>query len=115
MALVSLSNIEKTFGPQVIFDKLEFSIDRGQRVGLIGNNGSGKSTLFKVILGDMPIDAGSASVAKGTRIGHLPQDPVLDPKNSVIDEAELAFAQLHDLSHQLRELEHEMAEAKDAE
>jgi ATP-binding cassette, subfamily F, member 3 len=109
MAIVQLNNIEKTFGRRVIFDRLSFSIDKGERVGLIGDNGSGKTTLFRAITGEMPIDAGSASIADGANLGHLSQDPVFDPANSVIDEAELAFAGLHDLSHRLRELEHEMA------
>ncbi|MGD0766638.1 MAG: ribosomal protection-like ABC-F family protein [Tepidisphaeraceae bacterium] len=109
MAIVTLNNIEKTFGRRVIFDKLDFAIDRGERIGLIGDNGSGKTTLLKVILGQMPIDFGSAAVAKGLRIGHLPQDPVFDPANTVIDEAELAFAALHSLSHDLRDIEHQMA------
>jgi ATP-binding cassette, subfamily F, member 3 len=109
MSIVILSGIEKTFGQQVLFDKLDFSIERGDRVGLIGDNGSGKSSLIKVMLGQLPIDAGLASVSKNLRIGHLPQDPVFYPGNTVIDEAELAFAKLHGLSHEQREIEHEMA------
>jgi ATP-binding cassette subfamily F protein 3 len=115
MAIATLNKIEKTFGRQVIFDKLDFAIDRGERVGLIGDNGSGKTTLFKVLLQTMPIDAGSASIAKGIRLGHLPQDPAFDAENTVIDEAELAFAELHDLSHQLRQIEHDMAHPADGE
>jgi ATP-binding cassette, subfamily F, member 3 len=109
MALVTLNQVEKTFGRRVLFDKLDFAIDRGERVGLIGDNGSGKSSLFKVILGQLAIDSGSVAIAKSVRIGHLAQDPVFDPANTVIDEAELAFAKLHQLSHDLRDLEHEMA------
>jgi ATP-binding cassette subfamily F protein 3 len=109
MAIVNLSGVEKTFGRRVLFDKLDLAIDRGERVGLIGDNGSGKSTLFKVILGQMMIDSGGVGIAKGSRIGHLAQDPVFDPANTVIDEAELAFAKLHQLSHEMRDLEHEMA------
>jgi len=109
MALASLHNIEKTFGRRVMFDQLGFSIDRGERVGLIGDNGSGKTTLFRVLTGQLPVDSGSVSVADGIKLGHLSQDPVFDAANTVIDEAELAFARLHDLSHRLRELEHGMA------
>jgi ATP-binding cassette subfamily F protein 3 len=109
MSIATLNKIEKTFGRRVLFDKLDFNIDRGERIGLIGDNGSGKTSLFKVILGELPIDAGSAAVSKGIRIGHLPQDPVFDPSNTVIDEAELAFATLHNLSHEQREIEHQMA------
>ncbi|MDP9174547.1 MAG: ATP-binding cassette domain-containing protein [Planctomycetota bacterium] len=109
MAIASLANIEKTFGDRVIFDKLEFSIDRGERVGLIGDNGSGKSTLFRVLAGQMPIDLGTVAISKNVKLGYLQQDPTFDMTNTVIDEAELAFAELHALSHRMRDLEHEMA------
>jgi ATP-binding cassette subfamily F protein 3 len=109
MAIVTLSNVEKTFGRRVLFDKLDFAIDRGERIGLIGDNGSGKTTLFKTILGQIAIDSGSLAIAKNIRIGHLAQDPTFDATNTVIDEAELAFADLHQLSHDLREIEHQMA------
>jgi ATP-binding cassette subfamily F protein 3 len=109
MAIVTLNNIEKTFGRRVVFDQLGFSIDRGERVGLIGDNGSGKTTLFRVITGQVPVDAGSVAVADGARLGHLAQDHVFGPDNTVMDEAELAFARLHELAHRLRELERDMA------
>jgi ATP-binding cassette subfamily F protein 3 len=111
MAIVTFNKVEKTFGKRVLFDKLDFIIDRGERVGLIGDNGSGKSTLFKMILGQMQHDAGLVAVGKGITVGHLPQDPVFDAANTVIDEAELAFAKLHDLSHEMREIEHQMEHA----
>jgi ATP-binding cassette, subfamily F, member 3 len=109
MALATLLNIEKNFGRRVMFDKLGFSIDRGERVGLIGDNGSGKTTLFRVLTKQLAVDFGTVSVTEGVKFGHLEQDPVFAPGNSVMDEAELAFSTLHDLSHRLRELEHEMA------
>lgn len=109
MSIATLQKIEKTFGQRVLFDKLDFVIDRGERVGLIGDNGSGKTSLFKVLLGEFAIDSGTAAVNKGIRIGHLPQDPVFDMANTVIDEAELAFSTLHDLSHEQRDIEHQMA------
>jgi ATP-binding cassette subfamily F protein 3 len=108
MALVTLDNIEKTFGRRVMFDGLGFSIDRGERVGLIGDNGSGKTTLFRVITGQLQIDSGSVGIASGAKLGLMAQDPVFDHENTVIDEAELAFAKLHGLAHRMRELEHEM-------
>src|SRR5580700_6678663 len=109
MSIATLQKIEKTFGQRVLFDKLDFAIDRGERVGLIGDNGSGKTSLFKVLLGEFAIDSGTAVVSKGIRIGHLPQDLVFEMANTVIDEAELAFSTLHDLSHEQREIEHQMA------
>jgi ATP-binding cassette subfamily F protein 3 len=108
VSVVAITNLEKTFGQRVLFDKLWLNIEQGERIGLIGANGSGKSTLFKMILGEAVPDSGSVAIARGTRVGHLAQDPVFDPANNVMDEAELAFAELHALSHRLRELEHAM-------
>src|SRR4051812_44807346 len=110
MPVVSYTNIEKTFGRRTMFDKLNFSVERGERVGLIGANGSGKTTLFKLLVGEVVPDVGSASIGDGVKLGYLTQDPKFTPGSTVIDEAELAFKELHDLSHRMRELEHAMAE-----
>src|SRR5947209_2098120 len=109
MSLVTLSSIEKTFGPRVLFDRLNFTLERGERVGLVGPNGAGKTSIFKAITGELVPDAGGVGIAKSLKIGVLAQDPVFDLSNSVIDEAELGFAELHDLAHRLRDIEHEMA------
>src|SRR5688572_8729079 len=110
MPLLSLSNVEKHFGQRVLFEDLSFQIDRGERVGLIGDNGTGKTTLLRIITGEVRPENGTVAVAKSVRLGYLEQDPAFDPANTVMDEAELAFAELHALSHRLRELEHDMAE-----
>ncbi len=110
MPVVTLDNIEKTFGQRVLFEKLNFLIDRGERVGLIGENGSGKTTLFKLITGEVVPDSGGISIAKTIKLGHLEQDTTFDSANSVMDEAELAFADLHALSHKLRDIEHAMGD-----
>jgi len=109
VSVATLSNIEKTFGKRVLFDKLNLNVEEGERIGFIGANGSGKTSLFKTLTGELIPDAGVVALAKGTRIGHLTQDPKFDPTNAVVDEAELAFAELHALSHKLRDIEHEMA------
>ena len=109
MSIATLANIEKTFGKRTIFHGLNLNVERGERIGFIGANGAGKTTLFKVLTGDVVPDAGVVALARGTKVGHLSQDPTFDPANAVIDEAELAFARLHELSHRLRDVEHEMA------
>ena len=109
MSLASLQNIEKSFGRRVLFDKLNLNVERGERVGFIGANGSGKTTLFKLIVGEMTAEAGVVAVGDGVRVGYLQQDPTFSAE-TVIDEAELAFAEMHELAHRLRELEHQMGE-----
>lgn len=110
MPLIQLHNVEKVLGDRLLFDQLELSIEKGERVGLIGNNGEGKTTLFRMIVGEQQPDAGQISLSRGTRVGYLKQDPSFESGNTVLDEAEKAFARLHELSQQLRELEHRMAE-----
>jgi ATP-binding cassette subfamily F protein 3 len=112
MPLVQLNNIEKVLGDRLLFDQLGLSIEKGERVGLIGNNGEGKTTLFRLIVGEMSPDVGEVNIPRGTKIGYLKQDPEFTPNNTVIDEAELAFAELHDLSHKLRDIEHKMGDAQ---
>jgi ATP-binding cassette subfamily F protein 3 len=111
MSLVTLSEIEKSFGTRVLFDRLQFALERGERVGLIGANGAGKSTLFKIILNEVTPERGSIGIAKSVKIGLLEQDPNFDPTNTVVDEAELGYAELHRLAHEMREMEHAMADA----
>jgi len=110
MPLATVTNLEKTFGQRVLFEHLNFEIDRGERVGLIGDNGSGKSTLFKTITGQIEPDSGTVAIARTVKLGHLTQDPVFESGNTVMDEAELAFADLHRIAHELRVIEHAMAE-----
>src|SRR5262245_35867413 len=90
--IATLSNIEKTFGQRVLFDALNFTIDRGERVGLVGENGAGKTTLFKALTGEVQPDSGAVSIARSIKTGYLAQDATFDPANTVMDEAELAFS-----------------------
>lgn len=71
--MVIASNLQKSFGPQVLFEDVSFLINKGERVGLVGKNGTGKSTLFKMILGQERQDSGTLSTPKGYRVGALDQ------------------------------------------
>src|SRR3954468_13710914 len=112
MAIASLTNVEKHFGRKVLFEKLDLAIFEGERVGFIGANGAGKSTLFKMLTGEVQPDQGTVAVGRNYKVGYLVQNPKFDLTNTVIDEAELGFAELHDLAHRMRELEHKMAETE---
>ncbi len=71
--MIIASNIQKSFGPQTLFEDVSFLINSGERVGLVGKNGTGKSTLFRMILGKESYDSGTLSIPKGYRIGALEQ------------------------------------------
>jgi ATP-binding cassette subfamily F protein 3 len=110
MPLLQISNLEKSYGQRTLFHELDFVINPGERVGLIGDNGAGKSTLFRIITGRDRPDSGTVAIPSGTKVGLLEQDPTFLTDDTVMDEAELAFKELHDLAHEMRELEHKMAE-----
>ena len=109
MPIATINNLSKSFGHKTLFEKLNLSLYRGQRIGLIGANGSGKSTLLRILLGQITPDDGLATIRKGLSVGYLEQNPAFTPGVSVIDTAEEAYAELHQLAHRQRELEHEMA------
>lgn len=74
MPLINLENIDLSFGEQIIFDKLNLQLDRGQRIGLIGRNGEGKSTLLKTIMGRQDVDDGQIYRHPGLSIAYVEQE-----------------------------------------
>ncbi len=71
--MIQLTNISKHFGTKELFSNLNFRLNSGDRVGLVGRNGTGKSTLFKLILDEEHPDEGEISIPKGYKIGALKQ------------------------------------------
>lgn len=86
MTLFTLRSIKKDFGIKEILKDASFSLDEGDKVGLIGTNGSGKSTLLKMIAGLEPIDSGEIWVNSGAKIAYLPQQPELDENHTVLEQ-----------------------------
>lgn len=82
---IDIQNVTKSFGAQVLFDDISFSIAEGQRVGLIAKNGTGKSTLLSIISGSEGCDRGNIIFRKGLRIGFLLQTPHFDSDDTVLD------------------------------
>jgi len=74
MSLVTVLKVSLAFLDRHIFREIGFQVDPGDRIGLVGANGAGKTTLLKLLKGDVAPDSGEIRVAKGTRIGYLPQD-----------------------------------------
>lgn len=82
---IDIQNVTKSFGAQVLFDDISFSIAEGQRVGLIAKNGTGKSTLLSIISGSEGCDRGNIIFRKGLRIGFLLQTPHFVSDDTVLD------------------------------
>ena len=81
------------------------------KIGILGPNGAGKSTLLRIMAGLDKDFAGEAFPAEGTRIGHLPQEPQLDPKKSVLQHVEEAVAPIRKLLDRFEELSMKLGEA----
>jgi ATP-binding cassette subfamily F protein 3 len=72
--MIRLNNARKSYGRQVLYDGIDASIVRGERIGLLGKNGSGKSTFFKVLIGEEHLDGGELLRDRKCSIGYLPQE-----------------------------------------
>ncbi|MEA3384577.1 MAG: ABC-F family ATP-binding cassette domain-containing protein [Campylobacterota bacterium] len=90
--MIQLTNISKSFGAQELFTNLDFRLNSGNRIGLVGRNGSGKSTLFKLILGEETAEDGDISIPKGYKIGALKQHLVFT-EPTLSQEAALALSE----------------------
>lgn len=88
--MIQVTNIEKSYGKQVLFDGVGFTVNPRERVGLVGRNGHGKSTLFRMILGEEHPDSGAITMASGYTVGHLSQH-IHFTEDTVIKEACLAL------------------------
>ncbi len=85
MNLISTHQISKSFASKNLFKKITFSIDTGQRIGLVGPNGAGKSTLFKILNKQVQPDDGKLSFSNSLRLGYLPQKPEFSQDEIIYD------------------------------
>ncbi len=85
MAILSLSNAHLAYGHVALLDGAAFSLEAGERLGLIGRNGAGKSSLLKVLAGLEKLDDGLLQMTQGLRICYVPQEPLFEPAHSVFD------------------------------
>ena len=85
MAVISLTSAQLAFGHVPLLDHADFSLETGERVGLIGRNGTGKSSLLKIISGRSKLDDGLLVMQQGVSIAYVEQEPVFDPEMTVFD------------------------------
>ena len=118
MIALSLSDINLSFGTDVILKDISFSVNDGDRVGVIGVNGAGKTSLFKVITGIYRQDGGAVYVQKGHTVGMLEQNPdltALPAQTTVIEYMYTAFPALLALESEIERLEAELHSASESE
>ena len=110
MIILALQDITKSFGTHEVLKSVSFTLQDGERMGLVGVNGSGKSTLMKIICGQETADSGSVNMQKGLRIGYLAQQGELTGEETVIETLESVFEPQRQMEAEMRRLEEEMAE-----
>ena len=94
----------------LVLEGLHWSIQTGDKVGLVGPNGAGKSTILKLLTGDLILDDGFVFTAKNATIGYLPQDVNFDSQKTVLEEALAASSKIGELEAALRQIEISLAD-----
>jgi ATP-binding cassette, subfamily F, member 3 len=109
--LIQAANIEYAYGGNDVLTGATFEIRQGDRLALIGANGSGKSTLFRLMAGQLQQQRGALTLARGTRVGYLSQEPDFDSDQTVREVIALAAGDPFVLEARAHELERMMGEA----
>ncbi len=104
MAILTVNNIQQSFGEEVILQDISFEMQKGERVGLVGVNGSGKTTLFKVLTGEYTPDAGTVVFGKDTVLGYMEQHVCRDFHKTAFEEVMTVFAPLLRMERELEDL-----------
>ena len=106
-----MQDLRKVVPPErVILDEITLAFLPGAKIGVLGANGAGKSTLLRIMAGIDTEFLGEARPAPGIRVGHLPQEPELDPKKDVLGNVEEGVAETRALLRRFEELSARFAE-----
>ena len=87
MNLLTIENLSKVFTERQVFDQADFSVNEGEKIGVIGVNGTGKSTLLKIIAGLEEADSGKVTLGNNLVLGYLPQKPEFEEGMTVLQAA----------------------------
>ncbi|HLP96917.1 MAG TPA: ATP-binding cassette domain-containing protein [Sideroxyarcus sp.] len=110
MPYITLDKAALAFGHVALLDHVDFQLDEGERVGLIGRNGGGKSSLLKVLAGQAKLDDGIVWRQPTARICYVSQEPVLDAEATVFDEVARGLGELHQIITDYHHLSHQLGE-----
>ena len=111
--LIHLEKLGKTFGEKVVLHDVTASVEREDRIGIVGQNGAGKTTLLKILTGEYTDYEGEFSVTHGVTLGYLEQNAKLDPTLDIYGEMRSCFAHVLDAMAQMQVLERKMAAQPD--
>ena len=107
--ILSCHNIKKAFGEEVIVKHGSFHIEEHEKAALVGLNGAGKSTILKMIVGELSLDDGSVTLAKGKTLGYLSQHQEVTTGHTIYEEVKTAKADVIEMERQIRSIEQELS------
>lgn len=86
MNILNAENLTKVYGEKILFDDISFSIEEGDKIGILGVNGAGKTSLIKTIAGIDVADRGKITKSNSVHIEYLPQESSVDAETTVLME-----------------------------
>ena len=109
MILLSASKISKSFGITEILKEISFSVNSGEKIGILGVNGAGKSTLFNILCDELSPDSGSIYKSAGLKICHVKQQIECHSSKTPYETVMESFEHITEIEKQLAVYEKEMA------
>ena len=106
--LLTVSNINKSFGSTAILNNISFSLNKSEKIGIVGKNGAGKTTLFNLLIGILPPDSGSISKSPSIKMGQLTQMPALDLSLNAYDNLISEFKDLLLIENEITNIQNEL-------
>ena len=111
MSILTVTNLEKSYGTDLLFQEINFSVAAGQKMALVGRNGCGKTTLLRILLGQELPDTGRAALAAGHSLGYLRQEAPVHPEHTILEEAQSVFTTVRALEKDIQHWEEAMSSA----
>ena len=113
--MLEIKNLQHGFGERVLYKNVNLHINKGDKIGLVGENGTGKSTLIGILNGELISDAGDVLWDKKIKVGYLDQFAKMDPNLSIHDYLESAFLDLINTEEEFNAVNEKMATASEDE
>ena len=111
--MISVDGVSIRFGAFVLFDRISFQVNPGDRIGLVGRNGAGKTTILNLIAGKQDPDEGRVVITSGKTVGYLPQQMKHKKGKTLYMETLDAFSEVLRLQERIESITRELEERED--